>query len=127
MQLNHTWVSDVPCFKLNERYYYVCVILDLYSRMVIAYKTSEKNSTQLIIGTCKLVYNQRIPLSGLISHSDCGSQYTSNRFQKLLLEYSLHSPFPIPESPMTMQQRNLSLLCSKRRNFTAKSIVQKRN
>lgn len=36
-QPNHTWVSDVTCFKLNERYYYICVIIDLYSRLVIAY------------------------------------------------------------------------------------------
>lgn len=47
--------------KLYERYYYVCVILDLYSRMVIAYKISQKNSTQLITGTFKLAYNQRVP------------------------------------------------------------------
>lgn len=58
MQLNHTWVSDVTCFKLNERYYYVCVILDLYSRMVIAYKISQKNSTQLITGTFKSAYKR---------------------------------------------------------------------
>lgn len=92
-QPNHTWVSDVTCFKLNERYYYVCVILDLYSRMVIAYKISKKNSTQLITGTFKLAYNQRMPSFGLIFHSDRGSQYTSNRFQKLLLEYSVTQSF----------------------------------
>lgn len=92
-QPNRTWVSDVTCFKLNERYYYVCVILDLYSRMVIAYKIPKKNSTQLITGTFKSAYKQRIPSSSLIFHSDRGSQYTSNRFQKLLQEYSVTQSF----------------------------------
>ena len=45
---NEIWVSDVTCFKLNNRYCYVCVILDLFSRKIISYKISKKNSTQLI-------------------------------------------------------------------------------
>lgn len=92
-QPNHIWVSDVTCFKLNERYYYVCVILDLYSRMVIIYKVSKKNSTQLITATFKSAYEQRTPSPGLIFHSDRGSQYTSSRFQKLLQGYSVTQSF----------------------------------
>ncbi|MDE6993184.1 MAG: hypothetical protein K2P41_01965 [Lachnospiraceae bacterium] len=42
------WTSDVICFKLGELYLYICVILDLFSRRVVAYKVSRKNSTQLI-------------------------------------------------------------------------------
>lgn len=45
---NQIWVSDVTCFKLGDHYLYTCVILDLFSRKVIAYKISKKNSTQLI-------------------------------------------------------------------------------
>lgn len=61
--------------------------------MVIAYKISKKNSTQLITGTFKLAYNQRVPSSGLIFHNDRGSPYTSNRFQKFLLECSVTQSF----------------------------------
>lgn len=50
---NEIWVSDVTCFKLNGGYYYVCVILDLFSRKVISYKVSKRNSTQLITSTFK--------------------------------------------------------------------------
>ena len=49
---NQIWVSDVTCFKLVEFYLYTCVILDLFSRKVVAYKVSRKNSTHLIMLIC---------------------------------------------------------------------------
>ena len=40
---NRVWVRDVTCFKINDKYLYVCVILDLFPRKVVS---SPKNSTQ---------------------------------------------------------------------------------
>ena len=90
---NQTWVSDVTCFKLGDRYLYTCVVLDLFSRKVVAYKVSKKNSTQLITSTFKLALEQRSPEAGLIFHSDRGSQYTSHRFQQLLHKHSVVQSF----------------------------------
>ncbi len=44
---NRVWVSDVTCFKINDKYLYVCVILDPFSRKAVAYRISPKNSTYL--------------------------------------------------------------------------------
>lgn len=90
---NQIWVSDVTCFKLEDHYLYTCVILDLFSCKVIAYKISKKNSTQLITSTFKMAWEQRSPEAGLIFHSDRGSQYTSHRFQQLLHERSVVQSF----------------------------------
>lgn len=90
---NQIWVSDVTCFKLGERYLYTCVILDLFSRKVVAYKVSKKNSTQLITSTFKTAWEQRSPNAGLIFHSDRGAQYTSHRFRQLLHERSVEQSF----------------------------------
>lgn len=81
---NQVWVSDVTYFKLNGKFYYICAIIDLYSRKVIAHKISEKHSTQLISATFKQAYKDRQPDEGLTFHSDRGSQYTSHSFQSLL-------------------------------------------
>lgn len=86
---NEIWVSDVTCFKLNNRYYYVCVILDLFSRKVISYKVSKKNSTQLITATFKNAWVLRSPEYGLLFHSDRGAQYTSHWFQQMLHEHAV--------------------------------------
>ena len=53
---NQIWVSDVTCYSFQERNYYICVILDLFSRMVVGYKISYKNSTQLVKSTFKIAY-----------------------------------------------------------------------
>ena len=90
---NQIWVSDVTCFKLGERYLYTCVILDLFSRKIVAYNVSKKNSTQLITSTFKIAWEQRSPDAGLIFHSDRGAQYTSHRFRQLLHERSVEQSF----------------------------------
>ena len=79
--------------KLDNRYYYVCVILDLFSRKVISYKISKKNSTQLVTSTFKIAWKHRNPEAGLIFHSDRGAQYTSYRFQQLLHEHMVVQSF----------------------------------
>lgn len=90
---NEIWVSDVTCFKLNNHYYYVCVILDLFSRKIISYKISKKNSTQLITFTFKNAWELRSPEPGLLFHSDRGAQYTSHRFQQILHEHAVVQSF----------------------------------
>ena len=98
-QPNQRWVSDVSCFKIGDHYLYVCAIIDLFSRKVIAYKISKKNSTQLITAAFKMAYEERNPPAGLIFHSDRGAQYTSHRFQKLLHEHNVTQSFSRPGEP----------------------------
>lgn len=41
---NKTWVSDTTYFKIKNRFYFICVIIGLYSRKVVAYKISNKKN-----------------------------------------------------------------------------------
>ena len=79
------------------------MIIDLFSRKVIAYKISKKNSTQLITVALKMAYEERNPPAGLVFHGDRGAQYTSHRFQKLLHEHNVTQFFRTPVSHMTMR------------------------
>ncbi|MDD4565335.1 MAG: IS3 family transposase [Eubacteriales bacterium] len=56
---NRFWVSDVTCFKINDKYYYVCMILDLFSRKIVAHGMSTKNSTYLITSAFKRAFKER--------------------------------------------------------------------
>lgn len=98
-QPNQRWVSDVTCFKLRDHYFYICVIIDLFSRKVIAHKISKRNSTQLITAAFKMAYEERQPPSGLIFHSDRGAQYTSHRLQQLLHKHNVEQSFSQPGKP----------------------------
>lgn len=81
---NRVWVSDVTCFKVNGKYLYVCVILDLFSRKVVAYRVSPKNSTYLIASTFRLAFQIRNSPVGPTFRNDQGTQYTSKAFSRLL-------------------------------------------
>lgn len=96
---NRVWVSDVTCFKINEKYLYVCVILDLFSRKVVAYRVSPKNSTYLITSTFRQAYQNRNAPQSLMFHSDQGAQYTSKTFRKLLRMNKIVQSFSAPGQP----------------------------
>ena len=81
---NQVWVGDVTYFRYNNKSYYVCVVLDLFARMVIGYKISFKNSTQLVKATFKRAYESRKPQGRLIFHSDRGGNYVSKTYDKYL-------------------------------------------
>ena len=81
---NDVWVSDVTCFRFNNKNYYICVILDLFSRMIIGYRVGKANSTQLVRSTFQMAYKERQPAEPLIFHTDRGSNYHSKTFCTLL-------------------------------------------
>jgi transposase InsO family protein/transposase-like protein len=92
-ECNRVWVSDITCFKLKGKYYYICIIIDLFSRKVVAHNISLRNSTRLVSSTFKQAYAERKPSCKLLFHSDRGTQYSSHSFQKLLRDYHTKQSF----------------------------------
>ena len=58
---NEVWVSDVTELKLKQKRIYLCIVLDLYARKVVAFRFSSKNSTQLTKSTLSAAYKLRKP------------------------------------------------------------------
>ena len=86
-------MGDVTYFRYKEKPYYICVIIDLFSRKVVGYKISFKNSTQLVKSTFKLAYEDRKPQGNLIFHSDRGATYRSNTFCDYLEKLHVQKSF----------------------------------
>ena len=74
------WVSDVTYFRFNDKKFYICVILDLFARKVIAYKVGKSNSTQLVKATFRSAYESRKPAKPLTFHTDRGTNYRAKAF-----------------------------------------------
>ena len=96
---NRVWVSDVTTFKLRKKAYYICVILDLFSRRVLAFRISTKNSTQLTKGSFMKAWEARKPSAGLIFHSDRGSNYVSGAFVSCLKKLGVVQSFSRTGTP----------------------------
>jgi putative transposase len=76
------WVSDITYIRVNGRFAYVCVVIDLYARKLIAYKVSTKIDTKLTIDTFNAAYASRREPKGVLFHTDRGSQYLSIAFRR---------------------------------------------
>lgn len=90
---NEVWVSDVTYFKYGENAYYICVIIDLFSRMVVGYKIGKTNSTQLVKSTFQIAYKARQPDSSLIFHTDRGSNYRSKTMNDYMRSLNITHSF----------------------------------
>ena len=81
---NLVWVSDFTYIKAGGKWYYLCIIMDLFSRRVIAWHITAKPNAALTMTTFQKAYHARHCPYGLMFHSDRGSQYTAASFRKLL-------------------------------------------
>lgn len=81
---NQVWVSDITYIKTGNSFSYLCVIIDLFSRKVIAYNISRRMDTSLVLDTFEKAYVSRKVPSGVLFHSDRGTQYTAWDFRKRL-------------------------------------------
>ena len=90
---NEVWVSDVTYFKYGENAYYLCVIIDLFSRMVVGYKISKTNSTQLVKSTFQITYKAHQPDSSLVFHTDRGSNYRSKTMNDYMRSLNITHSF----------------------------------
>lgn len=98
---NQKWTGDVAHLYVNKtkNTYYLCVVIDLFSRKVISYSIGKNNSSQLVNTTFKKAYESRRPKDELIFHSDRGSNYTSKSFAKLLTDYNVQHSFSKAGTP----------------------------
>lgn len=88
---NQKWVSDITYLWTDEGWIYLATVIDLYSRMVIGWAMSERMTTTLVSDALMMALWRRGMPTGVIFHSDRGSQYCSRDFQKLLKKYKLRS------------------------------------
>lgn len=96
---NQIWVGDITYFKVKSHRVYLCVILDLYSRKVIAWKVSRHMSTSLVTATFKYAFRERGNPQNLTFHSDRGTQYSSKTFEKLLQKCGVKHSFSATAKP----------------------------
>lgn len=96
---NEVWVSDVTYFKFNNESLYICVIIDLYARLVIGYKIGKKNSTQLVKSTFQQAYLKRQSPVNLLYHTDRGFNYTSKTMADYLKDLNVIHSFSRPYVP----------------------------
>jgi transposase InsO family protein len=86
---NQLWLSDITYIRTWEGWLYLAVVLDAYSRKVVGWALADHMRTELVTAALQMALISRQPATGLVCHSDRGSQYTSAAYRDLLDQHGL--------------------------------------
>jgi len=78
------WVGDITYLWSGEGWLYLAAVLDLYSRKVIGWAMHRRMKGQLVCDALTMAMWRRLPSPRLFVHSDRGSQYCLQKYQRLL-------------------------------------------
>ncbi len=83
---NQKWIADFTYIWTAEGWLYVAAVIDLFSRRVVGWSMKAEMTAQLVTDALVMAIWRRGKPNALLHHSDRGSQYTSEQFQRLLAD-----------------------------------------
>lgn len=88
---NQVWVADITYVGTEEGWGYLAAVLDIWSRKIVGWSFKPHMESTLVCQALEKALFQRRPPSGLIHHSDRGSQYASRELRSLLSRHGIQS------------------------------------
>jgi len=86
---NARWCADITYVPTREGWLYLAVVEDLFSRKVVGWSMDATMTSRLVVDALEMALARRLKgssPSGLVAHSDRGSQYASEHYQRRLTE-----------------------------------------
>ncbi len=85
---NASWVADVTYVPTREGWLYLAVVVDLFSRLVVGWSMAATMTSRLVVDALEMALSGRPKgsSSGLVAHSDRGSQYASEHYRRRLTD-----------------------------------------
>jgi putative transposase len=85
-QPNRKWIADFTYIWTAEGWLYVAAVIDLFSRRVVGWSMKAEMNAQLVTDALMMAIWRRGRPDTLLHHSDRGSQYSSEQFQRLMVD-----------------------------------------
>jgi putative transposase len=91
---NALWVADLTYVRTQQGFFYLAMVLDVFSRRLVGWMMGDTLHTELVLAALEMAIHRRDSAppagreadAGLIHHSDHGAQYTSFGFSQRLIE-----------------------------------------
>ena len=83
---NVLWVSDFTYVATWQGFVYVAFVIDAFARRIVGWRVSRTAHAGFVLDALEQAVHQRQPGSGLVHHSDRGSQYLSIKYTERLAE-----------------------------------------
>lgn len=81
---NAVWLADITYIPTREGWVYLAAVEDVFSRRVVGWSLSASMTSRLVVDALEMALGRRRPGEGLLAHSDRGSQYASEHYQRVL-------------------------------------------
>jgi putative transposase len=86
---NAAWCADITYIPTADGWLYLAVVEDLFSRRIVGWSMDETMTSRLVVDALEMAVARRLPGAGLLAHSDRGSQYASEHYQRLLGKHGI--------------------------------------
>ena len=83
---DQVWVGDITYLKVGAIYRYLAVVMDKYSRRVVGWSYGPRKDAALTLRALNRAVASRRPKSGLVFHTDRGTEYAATAFKERLAE-----------------------------------------
>jgi putative transposase len=90
--INQLWSSDITYYFMVDQFYYIVLVMDVYSRRVVGYSLADNMRAENNVTALKMALKTRgiqHYQNTLIHHSDKGTQYASDAYTELLDGYGI--------------------------------------
>jgi len=78
------WVTDITEIPTQEGKLFLCVVVDLFSKLVAGWSMHHRQDRHMVIRAVEMAIWQRRGTGPVILHSDRGCQFTSHEYQRFL-------------------------------------------
>ena len=82
--INRVWVGDITYVPLRNRFAYLALLMDLYSRRIVGWGLELHMEETLVMGALRMAIRNRQPGPELIHHTDRGGQYAAREYRRIL-------------------------------------------
>ncbi|MBA3614597.1 MAG: IS3 family transposase [Rubrobacteraceae bacterium] len=116
------WLADITYLPTRQGFLYLSFILDACSRKVVGWSMANHLRAELVTDALEMALWRRNPPSGVIHHSDRGTQYTALSFGERLKEAGIFPSMGRAGSALdnAMAESFVSTLKAHRRQYTCK-------
>lgn len=90
--VNQAWVADITYLPIGDKFLYIALIMDLYSRLIVGFDASDRLLTHMNLRALQMALDKRRIKdfqNQLVHHSDRGAQYASNLYTQKLLDHNI--------------------------------------
>lgn len=88
-RINQVWVGDVTYLWQQKRWWYLAVVMDVYSRKIIGWSLESYRKKELTMSALIKALQNRKPEPNMLFHSDRGVEYAAGAYRNILEQYGI--------------------------------------